>query len=352
MLFEIYDTEITPAFASVLLGGGLGLVFGWAAQRSRFCLRRGLVGQGSERRAALGVWLAALLVALLGTQILAARGVVDLSGHRFLAGDLPVLAVLAGGLLFGAGMVLTRGCVSRLTVLTATGNLRALTVLVVFAIIAHATLKGVLAPARVAVGSVTVGLGDAATLSGLPGGAAFWTALPAVALAALVWRSGARPGALALGALIGLLVPLGWFGTGAFLADEFDPVPVASLSFTAPWADTLFWTIAASAIPAGFGSGLVAGVLAGGFLSAASRRELGLVSFESSGQTLRYLAGAALMGTGGVLAGGCTVGAGLSGVATLGVAAILALLAIVAGARLADRFFADAPASGSALPAE
>jgi uncharacterized membrane protein YedE/YeeE len=45
----------------------------------------------------------------------------------------------------------------------------------------------------------------------------------------------------------------------------------------------------------------------------------------------RSLSGAALMGVGGVFAGGCTVGAGLSGVATLSVAALLALGSIVAG---------------------
>lgn len=60
----------------------------------------------------------------------------------------------------------------------------------------------------------------------------------------------------------------------------------------------------------------------------------------------RYLSGGVLMGMGGVLAGGCTVGAGLSGVATLSTSAVIALLAIIAGAWLAARV--DARINGRA----
>ncbi len=66
------------------------------------------------------------------------------------------------------------------------------------------------------------------------------------------------------------------------------------------------------------------------------------------------MGGAVLMGIGGVLAGGCTVGAGLSGVPTLSLAAILALGAIAAGAMATDRALRPATLSGSraAIPAE
>jgi uncharacterized membrane protein YedE/YeeE len=266
--------------------------------------------------------------------------------------ELPLAAILLGGVLFGAGMVLTRGCVSRLTVLGATGNLRALSVLVVFAIVAHATLKGVLAPLRVSLGTATVDMGEASLLSGLPGGAPVWTGLVIAVIAALVLRSGARRRDLALAAVIGALVPLGWVGTGFLLLDEFDPIPLESLSFTAPWSETLFWGIASTSIPAGFGTGLVGGVIAGSLAAAALRGEAKLISFSSPQETLRHLAGGALMGFGGVLAGGCTVGAGLSGVGTLSVAAILTLAAIMAGGRVTDRLV-DRQGSGlMGVPAE
>ncbi|MYH58017.1 MAG: YeeE/YedE family protein [Boseongicola sp. SB0675_bin_26] len=327
-----------------MLGVLIGLPFGVAAQLSRFCLRRSVVEFTVGQFPAFGVWLMAFLVALLGTQALILEGQTSFVEHRFHASALPILTVLVGGALFGTGMVLTRGCISRLTVLSATGNLRAAICIAVFAIVAHAALKGVLAPLRLGLGAVMLEVGEFANLGNLPGGTGLWVAIALVALAAVIYRSGARLVHLLLGAAIGMLVPLGWFGTGVFLQDAFDPIPMASISFTAPWADTLFWSVASTSIAAGFGTGLVGGTLVGSFLSAASRGELALQSFEAPGQTMRYLFGAAMMGLGGVLAGGCTVGAGLAGTASLSLSAVLALVAMIASAWLANRFIDGRPA--------
>lgn len=331
MLFELIETDLNVQLLFGLLLGGL---FGAAAQISRFCLRRSVAGDDGVDRAGLSVWLLALAVAIGAVQVAGSLGLIDVTGHRFLSPDVPVAAIVIGGLMFGLGMVLTRGCVTRLTVLSATGNLRALTVLLVFAITAHAMMKGVLAPVRVALSDMTLEL-PVTTLAALPGAA---VVVPLALLAAVVWlarSSGARVLHLTLGAAIGLLVAVGWAGTSTLLMDEFDPAPAQSLAFTLPWADSLFWVLASSAIPAGFGVGLIGGVLSGAFLSAALRSELALVSFSAPSETLRYGAGGVLMGIGGVLAGGCTIGAGLSGSAHLSVAAVLALGAIITGAILA-----------------
>jgi len=327
--------DLTPRAASVLVGGGLGLAFGLLAQRTRFCLRRAIAGPADERSAAAGVWTAALAVALAGTTAVLSMGLVDLSGHRFFAERLPVLAIVLGGLLFGVGMVLARGCASRLTVLAGTGNLRALTTMIVFAVVAHATLKGALAPARMAAGSVSIDLGAYSSLAALPGGGVVWASLGVLALAVFALRSDARPLEMAGGALIGLLAPLGWLATGWLLKDDFDPVPVESLALTSAGAETLFWWVASSAIQPTFGVGFLAGVVLGSAVAAVAAREWKVAGFTEEVSTGRYLAGGALMGFGGVLAGGCTVGAGLSGVPTLSVAAIVAFLSIIAGGLLA-----------------
>ena len=213
----------------------------------------------------------------------------------------------------------------------------------VFALVAHATLKGVFAPVRVALGSVTTDIGIG-SLAELPGGLLTWAAVLVAGLVAAVAVLRPRPLHVALAVVIGLSVAAGWVATGLLLMDEFDPLPVQSMAFTSPWADTLFWTVASSAIPAGFGVGMVGGVLGGAFLSALIRGELAFASFTDAPQTLRYTAGGALMGFGGVLAGGCTVGAGLSGVSMLSIAAIVALLSIAAGALITDRALGRAPA--------
>ena len=132
-------------------------------------------------------------------------------------------------------------------------------------------------------------------------------------------------------AALGALVPAAWVGTGFVLLDEFDPIALEGLSFTAPWAETLFWSMAASLTAPGFGTGLIGGVLAGAFIAALVSGRFAWEGFDSPPQMGRSLSGAALMGVGGVMAGGCTVGAGLSGVATLSVAALLALGSIAAG---------------------
>lgn len=347
MLLESLDFAGEVRSLHLIAGLVLGLIFGAAAQISRFCLRRAIAGEIDERRSAGAVWVTGFAAAILGFAFAQSLGFVALDDHRFLSSSLPVVAIVLGGLAFGAGMVLTRGCVSRLTVLSATGNLRALFVLLAFAVTAHATLKGVLSPIRTTLGSYSVDL-PFSTLAELEFGVAL-LATAAILLAVFLVRSSrANMAHVALGAVVGVVAVAGWIATSTLFFDEFDPLPVQSAAFTLPWSDSLFWVIASTAIPAGFGVGFVGGVLVGSFLSASARGELRLQSFTSGGETLRYVAGGILMGVGGVLAGGCTVGAGLSGSATGSVAALLALAAIIGGAVVTARLMRAAPGLAAA----
>ena len=348
MFEELSFENLTAPEAVVYFALAISVAFGILAQITKFCFRRTLVGE--DRRAAAGVWFTALAVAVAGTQAAVSAELIEFSDHRLLAGDLPWLAIVVGGLLFGAGMVLTRGCASRLTVLGGSGNLRALTVLVVFAITAHATMKGLFAPLRVALGDVTVPLGDMTTLAALPGGAWLFTALIIAVAAFIAARSGVRPSMLITAALLGALVPLAWVGTGFILYDDFDMIPMESLSFTRPASDTLFWTIAGTSIAPGFGTGLIGGVLLGALAASLATDTFIWQSFESAAQTGRYMGGAVLMGIGGVLAGGCTVGAGLSGVPTLSIAAILAIATMAAGAWTTDALLNRSASARGARP--
>ena len=332
MLLESLDLGYEARTLHLFAGLFLGLIFGVAAQISRFCLRRAVAGDVEERGSAAAVWATGFAAAILGFAVARSLGFAAVDDHRLLSADLPYLAIILGGLAFGVGMVLTRGCVSRLTVLSATGNLRALTVLVLFAVAAHATIKGVLAPIRTGLGSFTTEL-PFGTLYEVSLGIPALAAAAVVLAAVLVLRARPAWGHVVLGAVIGLVAVGGWMATSTLLFDDFDPLPVQSAAFTLPWTDSLFWVIASTAIPAGFGVGFIGGVLGGSFLSAAARGELQVQSFTSGGETLRYGAGALLMGVGGVLAGGCTVGAGLSGSAMGSIAALVALASIIVGAK-------------------
>lgn len=335
MFEDLGFVDMTAKQASVWFGLGLGVLFGILAEASRFCFRRGIV-QSPDRAQAQGIWLTGFAVAILATQLAVFLGWVDFSGHRFYAENVQVLGIAAGGILLGIGMVLTRGCPSRVTVLMGTGNLRAAFVVVVFGIVVLSTLKGVFVPFRMGLSDVTValplqGFGD------LPGGAVLWSAVIAGAALLIAARSGARVIDLVAAVGIGLLVAVGWAGTGFILYDEFDPIAMETLGVTLPWSEAVFWFVASSSISASFGAGLVGGMILGGFVSSLVTGRFELQGFSGGAETLRYLIGAVLMGVGGVLAGGCTVGAGLAGMSMLSFAALLAVVSIAIGGYLADR---------------
>jgi uncharacterized membrane protein YedE/YeeE len=340
-MFEEFGFEtLTAAQASLYFALGLGLLFGVFSEQVKFCFRRALIG--ADRTQAAGVWAMALLVTVLGTQYFVTTEIISFDDHRFM-GDFPVVQIVLGGLVFGAGMVLTRGCVGRLTVLGATGNLRAVTALLIFAVVAHATLKGVLSPLRTATGDIGPTL-DTVSLSD-----SFGNILPLAIIVAItaviIWRSGSSIPSLLGGAAIGGLVIAGWVGTGFILYDDFDPIAFEGIAFTSPWTDSIFWTLASTSVSAKFGVGLVGGVIVGAFLSAAASGRLTWQSFEGPAHFGRFAAGASLMGFGGVLAGGCTIGAGLSGIPSLSIVPITALLAIGFGAVITHRLVDAIPST-------
>jgi uncharacterized membrane protein YedE/YeeE len=112
-----------------LIGGAvIGAIFGAFAQQSRFCLRAAAIefsrGQIGGK---VAIWLIVFSTAITGTMLLSAFDLFTATEARQLASPQSLSGAAIGGLLmFGTGMVLARGCSSRLLVLSATGNLRAL----------------------------------------------------------------------------------------------------------------------------------------------------------------------------------------------------------------------------------
>ena len=88
--------------------------------------------------------------AIAASQVLAAAGLVDLGKSIYLQPTFSAPVLFLGGLLFGYGMVMSNGCGSRALVLLGRGNLRSLVVVIILAIFAQMTLKGLIAPARIA----------------------------------------------------------------------------------------------------------------------------------------------------------------------------------------------------------
>ena len=132
-------------------------------------------------------------------------------------------------------------------------------------------------------------------------------------------------------------VPAGWFVTGFIGADPFEPVPVASLTFIAPIADSLQYAMLSTGSTLNFGIVVMAGVLVGSFLTALVTRNFHVEGYSSAEHMLRSVGGAALMGVGGVMAFGCSIGQGLTGLSTLGLPSAIAAVGILGGAAVALR---------------
>lgn len=325
------------------LGGLLiGLAFGALAQRSRFCLRSAVIevfhGQLGVK---LAVWLFAFSGAIILTQAFILGHALDVSSARQLATRGTLSGALIGGLLFGSGMIMARGCSSRLLILAGTGNLRSLLSGLVFAVVAQASLSGVLSPLRIAISNWwTIDGGTARNLLDL-----FHAGNMSGLVFGLVWLAGgiffaiySRAGwkTVFAGFGVGAMVATAWLFTYQVAFHSFEVTQVKSLSFTGPAADVLMLVLSPPGHPWNFDIGLVPGVFLGSFISAALGRELKLEGFKDGLSMRRYIIGAAFMGFGGMLAGGCAVGAGISGAAVFALTAWVTLSAIWAAAGLTD----------------
>lgn len=336
-LFDLMDEAVLVALFGLLVGA----VFGFAAQRSSFCLRAATVefarGQLGPR---VSVWLLTFSTAVIWVQSAQMLGLFRASDARMMAVTGSWSGAVIGGLMFGAGMVLARGCSGRLLVLAAMGNLRSVISGLILAVVAQMALHGALSPAREALAGLWTTPGgtniDLLAALSLPEGTGLAIGCVTAILALLLARRnqiGARVLIFASG--VGFAVALGWVSTFALSQQAFDPVSVTSATFSGPSANMLMFFLTPDAV-LDFDIGLVPGVFAGAFVAAALAGELEFQGFEGEGQMRRSMTGAALMGFGAMLAGGCAIGAGVTGGSIFVATAWLALLCMWIGAVITD----------------
>jgi hypothetical protein len=350
--------------ASVVAWGGFGLafVFGAIANRSNFCTMGAIsdiVNMGHWGR--MRMWLLAIAVAVAASTALSVAGLVDLSRAVVQRPVLPWLSLAGGGLVFGIGMTLAGGCANKNLVRLGGGSIRSLVVLVFMGIASYMTLKGLFAQWRsslldpVSIDLASAGWKDQALptllarVSGIDGRTAQIAAASLTVPALLLFafkdkRFRGNAAQWAGGTLLGLLVAAGWYLSGHIGYGENPETletvfhgtntrSLESLSFVAPAAYGLellmLWTDKSLHVTLGIAT--VVGVVAGSAAMALATRSFRWEGFASLGDLRNQLAGAVLMGFGGVTAMGCTVGQGLSGLSTLAIGSFIAVAGIVAG---------------------
>jgi uncharacterized protein len=344
--------------AMVLATGGLciGAMFGFFAQRSRFCLRAAVMefwrAQFGEK---LSIWLLTFATAVVAVQGLILLGQLDVSSARQLATRGSISGALLGGLLFGAGMIMTRGCASRLLVLSANGNLRALLSGLVFAVTAQSALSGALAPLRLSVTELwTVEGGAARDLLAVLGVGHTYTGLliGAVWLAAALYfafKTRHRAWMWLGGIGTGVSVALAWWFSHSVAQSSFEVVAVQGLTFSGPSAEWLMRVLAPNPPAIGFDFGMLPGVFLGSLLGALWGKDFKIEGFKDGYSMGRYILGAMLMGFGAMLAGGCAVGAGVTGGSIFALTAWLTLVGMWLGGGLFDRLLDRPPENARQL---
>ena len=345
--------EWEPVHQIALLALLVGMVFGAVTSKTNFCTMGAVsdwINIGSKGR--LRAWFLAIGIAILVSQTMHATGVININDAFYLTPNFGWLGYLLGGFVFGIGMTLASGCGQRTLARVGGGNLKSLVVLLILGLTAYMTMRGLLALLRVNVievsninlaqsGIVDQGMGTllaAATgleniarvdlvLAILLGGG-----LVVFAFASKTFR-GSFNNVLA-GITIGLLIPAGWYITGVVGFDDFEPMRFESLTFIGPTGESLMYLMTFTGSAINFGIAAVFGVMLGSFFYAILSGRFHVETFTDHADMVRHIVGAVLMGFGGVLALGCTIGQGITGMSTLATGSLMALISIIFGCAL------------------
>ena len=343
----------SPLYKVTSLAFVIGIVFGAVVNKTNFCTMGAVsdwVNMGDKDR--FRAWMLAIGIAIVLSQGMQAYGLFDLSQSIYLTTNFGWLGYLLGGALFGIGMTLASGCGQRTLVRLGGGNLKSLVVMLVFGLTAYMTMRGLLALVRVNAIEVTnINLGKSgvadqgidtliAAVAGIESSAAVsWTVTALIGGGLIIFAFASasfrrRFDDILAGVVIGLIIPAGWYVTGVIGFDDFEPVRFESYTFVAPVGESLQYLMTYTGSTIKFGIAAVAGVIFGSFLYAVLTRKFHVETFIVRGDMVRHILGGILMGFGGVLALGCTVGQGITGMSTLALGSLMALVSIVFGSAL------------------
>jgi len=360
MEFNVHHQLLSAVFV-------IAIALGAIVNKTNFCTMGAVsdwinIGDSGRMRA----WLFAMAIAITGVLVMETAGIINLSGETFppyRTANFSWLRYLAGGTLFGIGMTLASGCGNKTLVRVGAGNLKSLIVLVIASVMAYLMMwtpfyeKGFhpwvsataidLAQHRVnsqELGAVIAGLSGmqpSPVLNAAVGGAL------ALGLFIYVFRSADFRGSvdnLLGGAAVGLAVLAGWYLTGGPLSQAWKEyaefatavpsrVQVQSYTFISPMGDSVRYLLSPdNSTLINFGVVALAGVILGSFIYALITKSFRIEWFVSLKDFANHAAGGVLMGVGGVLAMGCTVGQAITGMSTLALGSLLTFFAIVIGA--------------------
>jgi uncharacterized membrane protein YedE/YeeE len=358
--------EEIPITTVVGLAGFLaGVVFGGVANLTNFCTMGALSDiVFMEDYGRFRTWLLAIAVAIIASQSLHVMGEIDLYESIYQTPNLGWLGGIFGGLLFGFGMTMAGGCANKNLVRIGGGNLKSIVVIIIMAIFAYMTLRGLVGLARIEVeafsnvdltqiGLNSQGLVDILAL--IVGSepeklrVGFSVVVTSFLLVYCFKDHNFRSSSVNIfgGVIIGALVPLGWWITGVLGFDDFEPTALFSFTFVSPAGESIQYLMTYTGATINFGIATVGGVIVGSFLVSIVSGSFHVEAFSEKEDMKRHMFGASIMGIGGVLALGCTVGQGITGVSTLALGSLIALSSIIVGGLFGFKYLEEGTFAGA-----
>ena len=349
--------EWEPVYRVALLSFLIAMVFGAVVNKTNFCTMGAVsdwVNMGSKDR--LRAWFLAIGIAILATQAMQYKGIIDVNEAIYLTPNFGWLGYLLGGFLFGVGMTLASGCGQRTLVRVGGGNLKSLVVMILLGLTAYMTMRGLLALVRVNAIEVTninlaaKGFTDQGIGTLISGALGMENSTLISRIVAMLLGGGLVVYAflgkefrrsfdnILAGISIGLIIPAGWYVTGVIGFDDFEPLRLESYTFVGPTGQGLMYLQTFTGSTINFGIAAVAGVISGSFIYVILTGKFRLETFSDRGDMFRHMLGGVLMGFGGVLALGCTIGQGITGMSTLALGSLMALISIIFGSALTMKF--------------
>ena len=348
--------------------GILGFILGFVVTKTNFCTMGAVsdwvnIGDLSRFKS----WMLAAAIAILGVAILNFLSFFDINDSRipYRNSLLAWPRYIIGGLMFGIGMTYASGCGNKVLIRVGGGNLKSLVVLIVAGIMAYVMTRtdfyGIIFHSwmnPISLDLAQIGILDQSlptiisSIFSINNSADFNLILGIIVssiMIFMIFKSGKfiqNFDNVFGGFIVGLVIVMAWLLTGGVIGQEWieandfldDPLPsvgMQSFTFINPMGETLiFASNAADSYYLTFGVTALLSVITGAFFYSVLSNNFRIEWFLSKQDFIRHIIGAVLIGVGGVLAMGCTIGQGVTGISTLAIGSFITLIFIILGAAI------------------
>jgi len=346
----------------------LGFILGYVVNKTNFCTMGAvsdLVNIGDSSR--FKAWLLAIATAIVGVTLLEYMSIVDIDESRIPYRNSVFFwpRYIIGGIMFGIGMTLASGCGNKILIRIGGGNIKSIFVLIVAGLMAllmtRTDFYGLLFHSwmnPISPDLAKLGISDQSiqtifsSITGIESNNMIITILVPAIISILLLKyifssySKLSSDNILSGIVVGLVVTFAWLISGGelgqawienndFLDTPYPSVGVQSFTFINPMGELLIYSSSFfDSFYLTFGVTALISTIFGSFIYALISNNLRLEWFANKHDFYRHLLGAVLIGIGGVLSLGCTIGQGVTGVSTLALGSIITLISIIFGASL------------------